>query len=1250
MARLPQPGGDSGTWGNVLNDYLSQAHKVDGTLKDNAVTANALAPNSVTNAAIASDAVNATSIADGSITETLLATAVQTKLNANGGTPDWSTIANKPAVIAAGADANAAKATLSLAKSDVGLGNVDNTTDTNKPISTATSTALSGKADTVHAHTATDIGDSTTVGRSVLTAADAAAARAAIGAGTSNLTLGTSGSTAKAGDYQPASTDITDATATGRSLLTAADAAAARTAIGVIGGAGLVGATDGQDTSISAGSLVAHNPLYIDPTQAPYNVKFDRYSTTLASMSSSSDPTQLTVTGYTFTTADIGKNVKVVGAGAASANLKTTITGVSSGKAVLASPCLTTVSGAFCIFGTDNLAALNTLFDDLSTRSRTRELSRIAVFPMGAAMYFGTLILPNAGTIKGAAENWIEYDLQYARFGGAENTGGTILYQGWDCNADGARVRDYVGGLHQWNGMLTGFMIEQDLDNTSGRGISFRNVGGDAICIIDGGTLNRVAAMGFANEGFEFPGGVITGTFRDLYAFANGYVDRKVFTATTTNGSFTLTGVSDTTGLAQHDILSGPGIPVDTTVTGVGVGTLTMSVAATASASVTVQRAGSPGVRYTMRGTESVHFDGLSGDQNSGGLLKLDGPALSTGAGVIISNLKNEFGANVYREPDPSVTPSVPQGSNAIVLGNMTYVSISIRGLTHWADATSSVANNALGCDIGAAILSLTSGTVPDVTWEALTVRLAAGSGQTVGYAFRDNRASLGLLPIASDTTGKGTNRRKPKAYRTVADANTTISLQDQAVGWSTLVASRTANLPALSTARAGFEVLLVDASGSAQSNRTITATPNGADTIVGDSVIGTPNGVLSLIHDGARWTGKSILGSKIGVIHDSNGNNILLFTTTSSAVNYLTVANSSTGNPPQLTATGSDTNVSMMLIPKGSGGVQIYAGTGVTPRLVANGVDTNVNLNLQSKGTGVVQANGVEVVTLTGSQTLTGKTLTSPAITTPTGLVKGDVGLGNVDNISSTTLLDRANHTGTQSADTVTDGSTNVAFLATERTKLTGIATAATANSSDATLLDRANHTGTQLASTVSDLATDTDVRDDLTLGESTMSRRYVTSTAVASTTQTLRLSYFTARKTETINSVRVISGATAAGATPTLCRVGIYSIDGSGNIALVASTANDTALYAAASTAYTKALSGSFSKVRGTRYAIGLLVVTATTAPTYTGQVAVISSEQGLAPRLGGLVLSQSDLPASVAVGSIFDNGNIAYVALVP
>jgi len=85
-------------------------------------------------------------------------------------------------------------------KAQVGLGNVDNTSDVNKPVSTAQQTALNGKAATVHTHASTDISDSTATGRSVLTAASQSAARTAIGAGTSSLTLGTAAGTAAAGN------------------------------------------------------------------------------------------------------------------------------------------------------------------------------------------------------------------------------------------------------------------------------------------------------------------------------------------------------------------------------------------------------------------------------------------------------------------------------------------------------------------------------------------------------------------------------------------------------------------------------------------------------------------------------------------------------------------------------------------------------------------------------------------------------------------------------------------------------------------------------------------------------------------------------------------------------------------------------------------------------------------------------------------------------------------------------------------
>lgn len=69
---------------------------------------------------------NAITVADGSVAEVKLHTDVQTKLNS---TPT---------------------------KADLGLANVDNTSDANKPVSSATQTALNAKANTSHIHAIAD--------------------------------------------------------------------------------------------------------------------------------------------------------------------------------------------------------------------------------------------------------------------------------------------------------------------------------------------------------------------------------------------------------------------------------------------------------------------------------------------------------------------------------------------------------------------------------------------------------------------------------------------------------------------------------------------------------------------------------------------------------------------------------------------------------------------------------------------------------------------------------------------------------------------------------------------------------------------------------------------------------------------------------------------------------------------------------------------------------------------------------------
>lgn len=111
----------------------------------------------------------------------------------------------------------------------------------------------------------------------------------------------------------------------------------------------------------------------------------------------------------------------------------------------------------------------------------------------------------------------------------------------------------------------------------------------------------------------------------------------------------------------------------------------------------------------------------------------------------------------------------------------------------------------------------------------------------------------------------------------------------------------------------------------------------------------------------------------------------------------------------------------------------------------------------------------------------------------------------GATANETDAHLKSRANHTGTQTASTISDFDTEVAnnssvtansakvsadgsvtthsdvtnagsgriITTTERNKLSGIASGATANATDATLKNRANHTGTQTLSTISDAGT---------------------------------------------------------------------------------------------------------------------------------------------------------------------------------
>lgn len=170
----------------------------------------------------------------------------------------------------------------------------------------------------------------------------------------------------------------------------------------------------------------------------------------------------------------------------------------------------------------------------------------------------------------------------------------------------------------------------------------------------------------------------------------------------------------------------------------------------------------------------------------------------------------------------------------------------------------------------------------------------------------------------------------------------------------------------------------------------------------------------------------------------------------------------------------------------------------------------------------------------------------------------------------------------------------------------------------------------------------------DALAVGQSSMPRGEVGSASITVTSGTMRLRFFTSTRSETVTQSRTITGATAA-ATPTLCRVGLYSVADNGDLTLVTSVANDVTLWAATNTRYTRALTNSYDLEKGKRYAIGILYV-GTTTPTFYGMGSLLSAESFEEPKMNAQVSGLSDLPSTIANASMAALTSGIYSAILP
>ena len=160
---------------------------------------------------------------------------------------------------------------------------------------------------------------------------------------------------------------------------------------------------------------------------------------------------------------------------------------------------------------------------------------------------------------------------------------------------------------------------------------------------------------------------------------------------------------------------------------------------------------------------------------------------------------------------------------------------------------------------------------------------------------------------------------------------------------------------------------------------------------------LATSSGLSNVVEDTTPQLGgnldtnsNNILIDDAHFIADENGNEQIIFQTTSSAVNQFDVTNAATGNAPKLSATGGDSNIDLELEAKGTGHVTIRGNT--NSGAIQFNCDDNSHgqiLIAQDHSQGVTNTltlpagSSSTLVSLVSTDTLTNKTLTSPAINT---------------------------------------------------------------------------------------------------------------------------------------------------------------------------------------------------------------------------------------------------------------------------
>ena len=182
-------------------------------------------------------------------------------------------------------------------------------------------------------------------------------------------------------------------------------------------------------------------------------------------------------------------------------------------------------------------------------------------------------------------------------------------------------------------------------------------------------------------------------------------------------------------------------------------------------------------------------------------------------------------------------------------------------------------------------------------------------------------------------------------------------------------------------------------------------------------NLISSAGGLTDLASDSSPQLGNdldtnshNILIDDAHFIGDENGNEQIIFQTTSSAVNQFDVTNAATGNPPKLSATGGDSNIDLDLEAKGTGHVTVRGNS--NPGAIQFNCESNshgqtvISQPHSASVTNVLTlpaGSDQEIVGTSATQTLTNKTINASQLSGTVANARLDAQLQDVAGLAVT-------------------------------------------------------------------------------------------------------------------------------------------------------------------------------------------------------------------------------------------------------